>query len=98
MASQRRWRLNQACHVLWRHSDDGEYILYNISSSQTHYLNELGAEALRQLEHQSFSAPELLAHFAAQYENFASDIESSLYVQELLADLDNLGLIEPCPE
>lgn len=92
-----RWRFNRECRVLWRCSDD-ECIVYNASSSQTHYLNELGAEALRQLEHRSFNVRELIEHFSTQYEVFSSDAEALRYVRKLLSDLDDLGLIEPYSE
>lgn len=89
----REWRLNPACRLHWRHWDE-DHILFNAASGQTHVVNELGADVLRLLEEKPASAGELLEGLAVHY-GLAADAGLAAGVQRLLADLDQLGLIEP---
>lgn len=89
----REWRLNPVCRLHWRHWDQ-DYVLFNAASGQTHVVNELGADVLRLLEVKPASADELFEALAVRH-GLAPDPELAAGVQRLLADLDQLGLIEP---
>ena len=91
-----RWRLNPACQIHWRYWDN-DYILFNVASGQTHFLNDLGAITLELVAEQALDEEALLEAFALRFEDFVIDDELREYVATMLEDLDNLGLIEPVP-
>jgi len=91
-----RWRLNPLCQLHWRCWDD-EYILFNASSGQTHFLSVLGALTLQLVADRALDREQLLTAFSDRLDDFTVDAETQEYVANMLADLDNLGLIEPVP-
>jgi len=90
------WRLNPTCQLHWR-CWDSDYILFNVASGQTHFLNDLGAFTLELVAEQTLDKEALLEALALRFEDFVIDDELREYVATMLEDLDNLGLIEPVP-
>ena len=78
---------------MWRRWGD-EFIVYNVASGQTHYLNALAAQVLQYFQGQ-----------AATFDELVQDVRDSVpegedacileRVRELLKGLDYLGLIAP---
>ncbi len=87
------WRINSIARLHWRHWEEA-YILFNAASAQTHMLNEFGKAVLELLAQTPHSTAELSRPLAAR---LALDwnAEAQRYLQDLLVDLDELGLIEP---
>ncbi len=87
------WCINSLACLHWRHWEEG-YILFNAASAQTHMLNEFGKAVLELLQEAPNSVidlgKQLAVHFALEWDNRAQ-----FYLQSVLADLDQLGLIEP---
>lgn len=91
-----RWRLNPHCKLHWRRWDN-DHVLFNAASGQTHFLNELGALTLQLLSQQALDGQTLIQALADHFDDFVLDEELLGYVDTMLEDLDNLGLIEPAP-
>jgi PqqD family protein of HPr-rel-A system len=89
------WRINPASRLHWRHWEE-EYIVFNEASAHTHLFNEFGAVVLQLLQEAPRSTPQLAKELVSQYD-IKMDAECWSYFQSLLADLDELGLIESCP-
>lgn len=93
MAGNRVWGITPGCKLFWR-SWDGEHIVYNSGSGDTHLLDSLAAEALRRLERAPATPAELESWAAADVE--ADSVpEIPGYIARLLGQLHALGLIEP---
>ena len=91
------WRLNPCVHLHWL-SWDEDYIVFNAASGQTHVLNELGAAILRLLEENALNSMAIGQQIVAQYEELVLDTELSEAIENLLENLDILGLIESFPK
>ena len=80
----------------WRYWEEG-YILFNATSGQTHFLNEMGAAVLKSLKEAvvPLNTNQIYEQIAADY-NLIIDTPLQSYIGSLLMDLDRLGLIEPC--
>lgn len=91
------WRVNPLCNLFWKEWDDSKQrvVVFNASCSETHWLNELGAQTLKFLATESLSKTELLESFATIYEDFPLDHEMDSYVEDILLGLEQQGLIEP---
>lgn len=83
----------KAADLLWK-SLDGEFIVFNRTSGNTHLLNPVAAQALKALEQGPANAAQLSQRIASQVD-LKSDGELAQHVEALLANLDQLGLIEP---
>jgi PqqD family protein of HPr-rel-A system len=79
--------------LVWREFDH-EFLVYNSASGQTHHLNLLAGEALRSLEVKAATTNELVSRLAKQFE-IAEDSPSLQMIDQLVRELDNLGLIAP---
>ncbi len=66
-AEDRRWGLPEDVGLLWK-SWDEEVIVFNQASGQTHLLDALSAEVLRELEQRPRTIIDLAALFADRYE------------------------------
>jgi len=86
------WRINPVSRLHWRHWEE-EYIVFNEASSHTHILNEFGAAILQLLQEAPRSTAQLTQALVSLYE-IKMELECWSYFQSLLADLDELGLIE----
>ena len=80
------WRLSPG-QALLSHGWDGEYVLYNDLSGDTHLLTDMACGVLRQLQVAPCTA-------AALAQLFASDEET---IDTLLADLELLVLVDYLP-
>lgn len=87
------WR---AADLRWR-SWDQQWAVYNIASGNTHLLTAIAAEILRVLEHKPATAVDLSQKLAASA-SLRPDEELIDQVRKLLANLDDMGLIESVPQ
>jgi len=75
--------------LLWK-SWDGEFVVYNSGSGDTHLLDPLTAEVLKNIQQGPIAPAELAAKL------FVSDNESlDAYLSAVLRKLEELELIEP---
>ena len=79
--------------LAWREWD-GEFLVYNAASGQTHHLNLLAGETLRSLEAEPGSVSEVVCRLANQFE-IAEDSPPLQMIDSLIRQLDELGLIAP---
>ena len=84
-------KFNSACRLHWRYGNE-EYVVYNAASGQTHLINELGAIALRLLQKHMLNIDELKRQIAEQ-SGLSLDSEFSTYIDEMLDEMERLGLI-----
>ncbi|HYX63001.1 MAG TPA: HPr-rel-A system PqqD family peptide chaperone [Burkholderiales bacterium] len=87
-----RWRL--AADELPVRSWGGDYVVYNPLSGDTHIFDLVAGEILRALERGAGSEPELRQSVAALLE-VPADAALAAEVRRIVAQLDELGLIEP---
>jgi PqqD family protein of HPr-rel-A system len=87
--TEKTWRASQ---LFWKSWEDGE-IVFNVASGNTHLLTPLAAQVLHKLEKLPASSYEL-AEALAMNTGLKSDENLVMSVEELLANLDELGLIE----
>jgi len=80
------WRLTPG-QALASHGWDGEYVLYNDLSGDTHLLTGMAFRILRQVQ----ASPSTIVMLAQSCGADEGEIES------LLADLELLALVEYCP-
>jgi PqqD family protein of HPr-rel-A system len=76
------------------HCWDGEYVVYNPLSGDTHFLDIVTGEILRAITAGPAAAVEL-RRFTAQFLEVPDDDRIAAHVSGTLAKLDDLGLIEP---
>ena len=88
-----QWQLNPECRLHWR-CWDGECILFNAASGQTHLLNRVGSAALRLLEQGPHTELELQQQLARELDLMIDD-EVCAYIKTMMVNMDDLGLIEP---
>ncbi len=93
MAGTEVWR---AANLLMKSWDDG-VIVYNLDSGTTHLLNPTAGQVLYYLADAHASAG-ALSHRLACENDLESDQELDHTVEDLLKQLDSLGLIEPVTE
>ena len=90
----RKWSINPACRLHWRHWDD-RYLLFNAASGQTHLLTEMGANVLFALQERALTNTDLEAAIATPDSVSQAD---ETFRQQLVATLEemySLGLIKP---
>ncbi len=92
--SRQTWKACASGTLLWEQWN-GDYIVYNSHSGETHFLNELAAMALKSLEEVPCNA-EQLAKTMAMRDSIAADLDTP-DMQRLIEEFDSLGLIEPHP-
>lgn len=78
--------------LLWNQWDD-EPVVYNIISGNTHLITPAAAKVLRRLEQQPSTASQLAESIASEF-NVDSDQEVVEYIERLISDLDELGLVK----
>jgi PqqD family protein of HPr-rel-A system len=74
---------------LTRHGWEGEYLLYNDLSGDTHLLGELAVELLLELQHGPRNEPALAVAL-----ELSTDPGQQAFLHDLLAELSSLSLIE----
>ena len=79
--------------LIWK-SWAEEYLVFNNASGNTHLLTPIAARALRLLENAPLTVDEIAKKIAAEAD---VDVDDELVdqVATLVANLDDLGLIEP---
>ena len=82
--------------MLWRSWDDDEYVVYSSTSGDTHLINEVTAEVLRQLERSEMGFSDLVLGVTNTL-GAEPDEQAETQVAGLLAYLDQIGLVEPSP-
>ena len=73
---------------------EGEYIVYNATSGNTHLLNATAAQALKMLERKPASVADISNQLTSSA-GLNADEEVLQQVEALVANLDELGLVEP---
>ena len=91
-----RWVVSKDAPLIWRSWDDGEYVVYSATTGDTHLLNEVTAEVLRQLERSDLEFSDL-ARKAAKSLGVELDPQLESHVAGLLSYLDQIGLVEAVP-
>jgi PqqD family protein of HPr-rel-A system len=86
------WHVVGAFELLWRSWGD-EVIVYHTGSGDTHLLSPAAAEVLRTLQRTPTNAKELTAQVAASLKT-PPDEEFELHIEDVLATLNRLGIIE----
>lgn len=75
---------------------DDQCVLFNVASGQTHQLNALAEAALRIMLARPMAASEVAETLAAALET-EPDPGWAQQFDQLIAEFDRLGLIEPVP-
>jgi PqqD family protein of HPr-rel-A system len=90
------WRYNQSCELYQWSDDEKSYFVFNALSGQTHVLSRLSLDTIDMLKQQAINEKDIINNLSSFYEDFDSD-DNEIYqhVLDMLASLDNLGLIEP---
>jgi PqqD family protein of HPr-rel-A system len=96
MAAARRWLVSPEADFRWR-GWEGRYVVFHCQSGDTHQLNALAASALRSLQEQPASAPELARRVATKT-GIEPDEELLGKLEGLLREFDDAGLIEPADD
>ena len=88
------WKVQPTTPLRWREWD-GEFVVYNAASGQTHYLNGLAAKVLQYFEAQPASFASLMSDI--EIDDRAAGNTAPLLKQlgDLVTELDALGLIAP---
>ena len=93
MAGTEVWR---AAKILMKSWEDG-VVVYNLDSGSTHLLNPTAGQVIYYLADAPGDVAALSHRLAAQ-NDLESDEELDHTVEDLLKQLDSLGLIEPVTE
>ena len=97
MAVTTVWRANAVSQLHWQQWQAQDFILFNAASGQTHFLNAVGAEALRRLQQSALSSTDLCQQLSELFE-FESSIDLQNYLENMLNAMDDFGLIESCEQ
>lgn len=94
VTSTQRWKVPADAELHWRSWEPDQFLIYHAQSGDTHYLNTVAAEVLRYLQGQSATADELTKQLAS---TVGMEPDNALFnqIEQLLQQLDGLGLIEP---
>lgn len=94
VTSTQRWKVPADAELHWRSWEPDQYLIYHAQSGDTHYLNTVAAEVLRYLQGESATADELTKQLAG---TVGMEPDNALFnqIEQLLQQLDGLGLIEP---
>ena len=87
------WR---AVELLWREWE-GESVVFNVNSGNTHLVNPTVVEVLRMIEKDALTPCEISQRLIATVGGSCDD-EIISNVENLLANLDRLGLVEPASQ
>jgi PqqD family protein of HPr-rel-A system len=93
IASRPVWRIAAETPLSWR-AWDGDYVVFDPATGQTHLLDVLAAETLKALAQAPATRDELIERLAASAD-LPKDGSLAELVRSLIARFDALGLIEP---
>ena len=93
-ARRRHWAIPRGAPLIWRSWDDDEYVVYSTASGDTHLINHVTAEVLRQLERSDLPFSDLVRKVT---ESLGIELNPKIetYVARLVTYLDQIGLVEP---
>jgi PqqD family protein of HPr-rel-A system len=91
MAGQ--WRLDPRAELHWRHFD-GEWVVFDSGSGDTHQLDAISAAVLMCLESVPQDLDGLSQAIAGEL-NLANDADLARRIEQLIEQYTRLGLIEP---
>ena len=86
------WKVIDPCDFRWRFWD-GQHVVYNPASGDTHLLNPVAGEALQSIQQSPADVLELVSRVASRLE-LPSDRQLLEQVEKLVNELNKLGLIE----
>ena len=89
------WKLGAGGEIAWRQWD-GDYVVFNPASGNTHLLDIASGEVLVTLRSGAASTEQLGASLADLLEVGQDETVTSA-VQHILETLSGLGLVEPAP-
>lgn len=92
--SNLHWQANPAVELHSLHWGDS-IVVYNNASGQTHFLNEFAHHLFQMIESSSGMTRDMLCETIASDDDIPLDERLQSLVDQLLATLDELGLIEP---
>lgn len=92
-----KWRTRQGAELLWRSWDTDEILVFDVTSGDTHLVNDLTAEILQVLDRASLDVNGLCREIAGSLSPGDESDEFQSNVAKLLDHLDRLGLVEPAP-
>lgn len=92
MIESARWRATRGFNLHWMSWDD-EHVVYSDGSGDTHLLNEFGAFILKVLIENECTIEELVNYAAESFRQHPTE-ELYFQVNDLLLELDRLGVIE----
>jgi PqqD family protein of HPr-rel-A system len=87
-----RWKIWKDCTLRWREWN-GEFVVYNTGSGDTHLLDELSGNTLKAIE----ESPATLLSLSSRWDDKSTDANREVvdHLTELLPNLHKLRLIEP---
>jgi PqqD family protein of HPr-rel-A system len=88
------WKINSVSVLHLHEFSDNQSMVFDEISSRTHRVNMLCLDALRVLQKGPLGS-QAIAETLARRNDFFLDEEWLTYINEMLTDLDQLGLIEP---
>jgi PqqD family protein of HPr-rel-A system len=88
------WRVVPGQSLAFREWD-GEAVLYNDLSGNTHLIDGLGIDLLLALQGSPADIPTLAARLAGQVDADAGELSAA--IEDMLAGLSALDLVEPFP-
>ncbi|HPF58937.1 MAG TPA: HPr-rel-A system PqqD family peptide chaperone [Candidatus Competibacteraceae bacterium] len=96
MLKHKAWRLNPVVNLHWLELCDknGNRLIFNEASGKTHVVSELCSEVLNFFQCRMLDDQQILDRLLDMYD--IDEEELSIYVDNMLINLDELGLIEPC--
>jgi len=89
------WRYNADCKLHWWSGDEEKYFAHNCMSGQTHVLTPLAVETIGLFKKESFNEKDIFEQLFSMYED-SDDAKIRQHILNMLVDLDEIGLIEPC--
>ena len=87
-----KWQVVAENKLLFRSWDD-ESVVYNGATGDTHLLGMIAAQVILKLQQTPADAVSL-AEWVAPLMQTQSDDEFVIFIEEILADFDSLGIIE----
>lgn len=91
-----RWYPNPSCDLSVGKFDEGSFFVFNASSGQTHFLNELPFIAFKLLQDWGpLDITDLISKLDQIYEDLPAHVDLQGYISSLISNLDDIGLIEP---
>ena len=87
------WTLRPGVELSWQCWDPDEFLVYDSASGDTHLVNEVTREVLRQLGRAPQSTSQL-GCLVAESLGLADDPELEQRLAQLVSHLDRIGLVE----